>query len=151
MKRYNCPSWMLKCFSFSSFSSPSKNNWMMSLSNNPTNDTSGLRGPRLNIIRNVCIFILVMELAERLCFYTFAGSMIVYFRDYLGFSQSVSSAMMAAFNTLVYIFPLLGGYLADAHWGRYLAISVFGFIYFLGTVIITLYYFSCFFSLHFFF
>ncbi len=45
------------------------------------------RSPRFNIIRDVCIYVLVMELAERLCFYTFSGSMIIYLRDYLDYSQ----------------------------------------------------------------
>jgi len=88
--------------------------------------------PRLNIIRDVCIYILVMELAERLCFYTFTGSINVYLRDYLGYTQAVSSAMVASFNTLVYVTPLIGGYVADAHWGRFRAIAAFGALYFAG-------------------
>ena len=77
----------------------------------------------------------VMELAERLCFYTFAGSMIVYLRDYLGYSQAVASAMNSVFNTLVYLTPLLGGYVADAHWGRFRTIAVFGTFYLVGAAL----------------
>ena len=51
-------------------------------------DTTSKTIPRRNIIRKVCIYILVMELAERLCFYTFMGSMIIFLRDYLGYNQA---------------------------------------------------------------
>jgi dipeptide/tripeptide permease len=44
--------------------------------------------------------------------------MIIYLRDYLEYSQSVAAAMNSVFVTLVYLTPLLGGYVADASWGR---------------------------------
>jgi len=76
-----------------------------------------------------------MELAERLCFYSFSGSIIFFLRDELGFSQAVASAQASVFNTLVYLTPLLGGFIADAYWGRYWTIAVFGGIYFSGMVL----------------
>lgn len=88
---------------------------------------------RQNILTQVCIFILIMELAERLCFYSFSGSITFFLRDNLGFSQAVASAQASVFNTLVYLTPLLGGFIADAYWGRYRTIAVFGTIYLLGT------------------
>ena len=57
--------------------------------------------PRKGIIWKVCVFILVMELAERLCFYTFSGSMVIFLRDYLQYSQVAASAQNSVFNTLV--------------------------------------------------
>lgn len=55
------------------------------------------KAPRTNIIRDVCVFVLVMELAERLCFYTFSGSIVIYLRDNLGYSQ-VSLARTFTFH-----------------------------------------------------
>ena len=37
-----------------------------------------------------------------------------------------------------YLTPLLGGYIADAYWGRYKTIGVFGTIYFIGVALMTL-------------
>jgi len=96
------------------------------------------KGPRYNIIRDICIYILVMEAAERLCFYTYAGSMIVFLRDYLGYGQSQASALFSVFNSLVYLTPLFGGYIADAHWGRYKTIAVFGTVYMVGSILMCL-------------
>mmetsp|Transcript_43458 Transcript_43458/g.55812 ORF Transcript_43458/g.55812 Transcript_43458/m.55812 type:complete len:736 (-) Transcript_43458:826-3033(-) len=91
--------------------------------------------PRKNIIRNICVFILVMELAERLCFYTFTSSIIVFLRDYLDYPQASAAALFSIFNTLVYLTPLIGGYVADSYWGRYKTIAVFGTIYMIGTAL----------------
>mmetsp|Transcript_61608 Transcript_61608/g.139461 ORF Transcript_61608/g.139461 Transcript_61608/m.139461 type:complete len:104 (-) Transcript_61608:456-767(-) len=41
--------------------------------------------------------------------------------------------MNSVFNSFVYLTPLLGGYIADSHLGRYKTIGVFGMIYMLGT------------------
>ena len=76
-----------------------------------------------------------MAVIQRLCFYTFSGSMIVYLRDYLHFSQAVASAMNSVFNTLVYLTPMIGGYVADAHLGRYTTIALFGSFYLAGTAL----------------
>jgi dipeptide/tripeptide permease len=59
--------------------------------------------------------------------------MTIYLRDYLHFSQAVASAMNSVFNTLVYLTPLVGGYVADAHLGRYATIALFGAFYLVGT------------------
>ena len=71
-----------------------------------------------NLFWRVCIFILGIELAERLCYYTFAGSQ-EYFLEDLNYSVLQSSGVNAAFATLCYVWPLVGGYLADARWGRF--------------------------------
>ncbi len=47
--------------------------------------------PRRDILKRVVVYILIMELAERLCYYTFSGSVNVYLRDYLGYSQVIPS------------------------------------------------------------
>ncbi len=99
----------------------------------PSSLSAPVAPPRKNIIMRVCIFILVMELAERLCFYTFSGSMPIFLRDYLGFSQAAAAAQNSVFNSLVYLTPLLGGYVADAWLGRYWTIALFGSCYLLGT------------------
>jgi len=103
-----------------------------------TSDQSAPPAGRKNIIMNVCIFILIMEGAERLCFYTFSGSINIFMRNELDFPQAQSSSLLAVFNTLVYLTPLLGGYIADASWGRYKTIGVFGTLYLIGVALMTL-------------
>lgn len=81
-----------------------------------------------------CYFILAIELVERLCYYTFAGSQ-EFFLEELGFSPAQSAAINSAFSTLCYIWPLVGGYLADTYWGRYRTILVFAVAYLAGAII----------------
>eukprot|EP00124_Ichthyophonus_hoferi_P001542 Ihof_evm1s83 gene=Ihof_evmTU1s83 len=79
----------------------------------------------------VCIFILVVEMCERLTYYTFAGSQRNHLQI-LGFSNAQSTSMNAAFSILCYITPLLGGWIADAYLGRYWAIIIFTLVYIVG-------------------
>uniref|UniRef100_A0A7S0ZP44 Uncharacterized protein n=1 Tax=Noctiluca scintillans TaxID=2966 RepID=A0A7S0ZP44_NOCSC len=87
-----------------------------------------------NLFWRVCIFILGIELAERLCYYTFAGSQ-EYFLEDLNYSVLQSSGVNAAFATLCYVWPLVGGYLADSRWGRFRTILIFAVFYVLGALI----------------
>ena len=90
---------------------------------------------RKNIIRDVCVFILFTECCERLCFYGLSGSLKTFLNQRLGFPLSQSNALAAAFPAIVYVTPLLGGYVADVHLGRYKTIVTFAGIYILGTVL----------------
>jgi proton-dependent oligopeptide transporter, POT family len=47
----------------------------------------------------------------------------VFLRDYLDYPQASAAALFSIFNTLVYLTPLLGGYVADSYWGRYKTIG----------------------------
>lgn len=88
----------------------------------------------VNKLFTVCLFILVVEMCERLAYYSFAGSQRNYLQK-LGFSNAQSTAINAAFSVLTYLTPIFGGWLADAKLGRYKTILVFSMIYCIGVAL----------------
>jgi peptide/histidine transporter 3/4 len=92
---------------------------------------------RKNIIRDVCIYILATEMCERLCYYGLSGSLKTYLNQRLGYPLAQSNALSSVLPAFVYVSPLLGGYVADVHLGRYKTILVFGLIYVIGTVLVS--------------
>mmetsp|Transcript_9795 Transcript_9795/g.14713 ORF Transcript_9795/g.14713 Transcript_9795/m.14713 type:complete len:592 (+) Transcript_9795:79-1854(+) len=121
--------------------------------------TTPVRGTRTyeykNILVNVCFFILIMEMCERLCYYGLTGSIKVLFQSRFNYSSFQASALTNVLPSFVYITPLLGGYVADEIWGRFKTITLFGFIYLAGVILMsisvkpgsvnkTLFMFSCF-------
>lgn len=57
------------------------------------------------------------ELWERFGFYTVASILVLYLTVGLGYSDEHAFNMFAVFTALLYITPLIGGYLADHHLG----------------------------------
>jgi len=96
-----------------------------------------------------------MEMCERLCYYGLTGSIKVLFQSRFNYSSFQASALTNVLPSFVYITPLLGGYVADEIWGRFKTITLFGFIYLAGVILMsisvkpgsvnkTLFMFSCF-------
>ncbi|KAI5789348.1 putative MFS peptide transporter [Pyronema domesticum] len=54
----------------------------------------------------------------------------------LGLGQKVATSISTVDAFLIYAMPLLGGYLADTHWGRYKTITLAIFMYLLGNAIL---------------
>eukprot|EP00884_Botryococcus_braunii_P005509 jgi/Botrbrau1/1495/Bobra.178_3s0050.1 len=52
----------------------------------------------------------------------------------LGYGNADAANMVNHWNGTVYLLPLVGAYIADAHWGRYVTIIVFSIIYLIGLV-----------------
>ncbi|EIE19573.1 PTR2-domain-containing protein [Coccomyxa subellipsoidea C-169] len=74
------------------------------------------------------------ELCERLAYYRYAADRIrIVYLTHFEFHESVTN-----WSGTVYIFPLLGAFLADSYWGRYNTIIIFSIIYILGLVGVTL-------------
>jgi POT family proton-dependent oligopeptide transporter len=67
------------------------------------------------------------EMWERFSYYGMRGLLIFYLTEQFLFSDSFSQGQYAAYTTLVYLLPLLGGYLADRYLGARKAI-MFGAI-----------------------
>jgi len=61
----------------------------------------------------VCIYILVVEMCERLTYYAFAGSQRYFLMGPLGYDQAQATSLNSAFSILCYFTPLFGGWLAD--------------------------------------
>ncbi len=63
------------------------------------------------------------EMWERFSYYGMRGLLIYYLTDHFLFSDDFSQGQYAAYTTLVYLMPLLGGYLADRYLGRRKAVA----------------------------
>mmetsp|Transcript_48080 Transcript_48080/g.108194 ORF Transcript_48080/g.108194 Transcript_48080/m.108194 type:complete len:560 (+) Transcript_48080:125-1804(+) len=82
-------------------------------------------------IPSSCWYILIVELCERLSFYTFAGSQ-AFFLEHMGFSLANAGGLNATMWTLCTVLAVLASWLADAVLGRYMTILVSGITYLLG-------------------
>jgi peptide/histidine transporter 3/4 len=90
-----------------------------------------------NKLWTVCIFILVVEIAERLCYYSISGSQRNFLTDFpTSYGQGEAGAINSVFTMLSYLSCFLGGYLADQWLGRYKTILIFASCYFGGTVMV---------------
>mmetsp|Transcript_56198 Transcript_56198/g.162888 ORF Transcript_56198/g.162888 Transcript_56198/m.162888 type:complete len:576 (+) Transcript_56198:110-1837(+) len=78
--------------------------------------------------------ILVVELCERMSFYTLAGSQ-EFFLEHLGFSLGRAGGLNATMWTLCSVLTVFASWVADAVLGRYTTIVVSGVLYVLGTLI----------------
>jgi len=90
-----------------------------------------------NIFWNVCSFILITELCERLAFYGLTGSLVIFFTDRLGLDSNLSSQLLSLFSSITYAAPLFGAYVADQLLGRYLTILIFSIMYVSGLFMCT--------------
>jgi len=87
-------------------------------------------------------YIVGNEAAERFSFYGMAGILSVFMTKYLlddhgnlaPMSEQEATACYHWFTAAVYFFPVLGGILADAFWGKYRTIVTLSLVYCLGHV-----------------
>jgi peptide/histidine transporter 3/4 len=91
-----------------------------------------------SVLRNVAGYIIVTEFCERLAYYGFAGSLVLFFQDDLKMTNAQADIQFSIWAGACYVTPLLGGYVADKYLGRYRAILVFSIIYVIGLIIIVL-------------
>ncbi|GMH40120.1 hypothetical protein BSKO_08024 [Bryopsis sp. KO-2023] len=96
-----------------------------------TQEGKELARQKRSTLWTVCPFILGNELCERLAYYGIATNLINYL-ILLGASNVTSSVAINVFTGVCYTMPLIGGWLADAHWGRYKTILVLSIVYCLG-------------------
>lgn len=98
---------------------------------------------RSNKLFTVCIFILVVEMCERLCYYTLGGSQRNFLesvgplRDGKRMLQASGAVSISAcFSMLSYLTCILGGYIADNRLGRYKTILYFALLYIVGVSLV---------------
>jgi peptide/histidine transporter 3/4 len=82
------------------------------------------------------IFIIVTEFCERVAYYGFAGSLVLFFQQELDMSNADADVQFSVWSGMAYCTPLLGGFVADKYLGRYWTILVFSAFYLLGLVIV---------------
>ncbi|DBA01069.1 TPA: hypothetical protein N0F65_002679 [Lagenidium giganteum] len=90
-----------------------------------------------NVIIQVCFFILLMELAERLSYYGINQG-LKNFMQLIGWSSASASALKSSWTSICYLSPLLGAYLADEKWGRFRTILIFGIWYCIGDFLVAI-------------
>jgi len=88
-------------------------------------------------LKNVASYIIVTEFCERLAYYGFAGSLVLFFETQLDYSSAESVNEFYLWNGMVYVTPLIGALIADIYLGRYRTILVFSVVYVLGLLLFT--------------
>jgi len=81
--------------------------------------------------------ILVVELCERMAFYTIAGSQ-EFFLEHLGFPLGRAGGLNATMWTLCSVLTVFASWIADVVLGRYLTILASGVLYVIGTLVAAL-------------
>jgi len=88
-------------------------------------------------MNQVVLCILVTEAAERFTYYGFRASLVLYFTQELKMKDTMAISVFAFTSYVANFTPIFGAVLGDGRWGRYRTIVTFGFIYWLGLIILT--------------
>lgn len=72
------------------------------------------------------------EMWERFSYYGMRAILVLYMTKVLGFMDSKATEIYGNFTGLVYLTPLIGGYISDRYWGNRKSILVGGIIIALG-------------------
>lgn len=76
------------------------------------------------------------ELWERFGYYTIQAILILYMTKHLGYSDVKANLTYASYSSLLYLTPVIGGYLADRYFGFQRAIMVGGIFSALGYILL---------------
>jgi hypothetical protein len=79
---------------------------------------------RPSILRGRVKYIIVTEFCERVAYYGFAASLVLFFETQLGMSNADADVQFSVWSSMCYLSPLIGGYVADAKLNRFRAILV---------------------------
>ncbi|GAB9477893.1 hypothetical protein Gpo141_00015075, partial [Globisporangium polare] len=90
-----------------------------------------------NVLLEVTLFILMMELAERLSYYGINQG-LKNFMMRIGWSSVSASALKSTWTSICYMSPIFGAYLADERWGRFRTILTFGVWYCIGDFLVAI-------------
>jgi POT family proton-dependent oligopeptide transporter len=76
------------------------------------------------------------EMTERFAFYSVRALLVVYLTLGLKFDQGMAVTIYSFFNAACYLSPLLGGYIADSHLGKFNTILLFNAFYVCGIIVL---------------
>ncbi|KAI4970410.1 hypothetical protein ZWY2020_001324 [Hordeum vulgare] len=82
-----------------------------------------------------CFFILGAEFSECVCFFAVSKNLITYLTTVLHESNVGAARNVSAWVGSCFLTPVIGAFLADSYWGRYLTILVFLSVYTFGMLI----------------
>eukprot|EP00250_Pteridium_aquilinum_P015595 c22663_g2_i1 orf=445-1539(+) len=84
------------------------------------------------------LFIIGVELAERLAYYGISANLAIYLMTMLHETYTEASKNTTNWVGVTLVIPIVGGFIADAYWGKYWTIATVSGIYVLGMVMLTL-------------
>ncbi|CAK9150989.1 unnamed protein product [Ilex paraguariensis] len=85
-----------------------------------------------------CSFVVVYEVFERMAYYGISSNLVIYLTKKLHQGTVKSSNNVTNWVGTVWVTPLLGAYVADAHLGRYWTFVIASAIYLAGMSVLTL-------------
>lgn len=85
-----------------------------------------------------CSFVVVYEVFERMAYYGISANLILYLTKKLHQGTVTSANNVTNWVGTVWMTPILGAYIADAHLGRYWTFVIASAIYLLGMSVLTL-------------
>ncbi|XP_021574494.1 solute carrier family 15 member 1 [Carlito syrichta] len=80
-------------------------------------------------------FIVVNEFCERFSYYGMRALLILYFRNFFGWDDNLSTAIYHTFIALCYLTPILGALIADSWLGKFKTIVSLSIIYTIGQAV----------------
>ncbi|KAL4021858.1 hypothetical protein IC575_020681 [Cucumis melo] len=84
------------------------------------------------------LFIIAMEFGERLSYFGIATSLIIYLTKVLHEELKTAARSVNYWTGVTTLMPLLGGFLADAYFGRYATVLFSSVLYVLGLILLTM-------------
>ncbi|XP_048789154.1 solute carrier family 15 member 1-like [Lagopus muta] len=80
-------------------------------------------------------FIAINEFCERFSYYGMRAVLILYFKDFLRWDDSLSTAIYNFFVALCYFAPILGAFIADSSLGKFKAIVSLSIVFTIGQAV----------------
>ncbi|PIA45490.1 hypothetical protein AQUCO_01700783v1 [Aquilegia coerulea] len=84
-----------------------------------------------------CSFVVVYEVFERMAYYGISSNLVIYLTNKLHQGTVTSSNNVTNWVGTIWMTPVLGAYVADAHLGRYWTFVIASFIYLSGMCLLT--------------
>ncbi|XP_022151485.1 protein NRT1/ PTR FAMILY 5.6-like [Momordica charantia] len=84
------------------------------------------------------LFIIAIEFGERLSYFGIATSLIIYLTRVLHQELKTAARSVNYWTGVTTLMPLLGGFLADAYFGRYATVLLSSILYLLGLILLTM-------------
>ncbi|XP_050213004.1 protein NRT1/ PTR FAMILY 5.6-like [Mercurialis annua] len=84
------------------------------------------------------LFIIAIEFSERLSYFGLATSLIIYMTRVMHEDLKTAAKSVNYWSGVTTLIPLLGGFLADAYFGRFFTVFFSSFVYLLGLTLLTL-------------
>ncbi|CBI30474.3 unnamed protein product, partial [Vitis vinifera] len=84
------------------------------------------------------LFIIAIEFSERLSYFGIATSLILYLSKVMHEDLKSAAKSVNYWSGVTTTMPLLGGFLADAYWGRFSTVLISSIVYLLGLILLTM-------------